>query len=65
MRASREHPAFHSPLIDAARRCRRTVSGRWFVDKTYVKVAARRRLVYIAIDDQDVVNLEVPITVAL
>ena len=27
---------FTSLLIDAARPCRRPVSGRWFVDETYV-----------------------------
>jgi len=26
-------------LVDAARPCRHAVSGRWFVDETYVKVA--------------------------
>ena len=28
-------------LIDAARPCRHAVGDRWFVDKTYVKVAGR------------------------
>ena len=37
-------------LIDAARPCRRTVGGRWFVDETYVKVAGTWRYVYRAVD---------------
>jgi transposase-like protein len=37
-------------LADAARPCRHTVGGRWFVDETYVKVAGRWRYVYRAID---------------
>src|SRR5881397_3372862 len=37
-------------LIDAARPCRHAVGGRWFVDKTYVKVAGRWRYVYRAVD---------------
>src|SRR6478735_3298864 len=37
-------------LVDAARPCRHTVGGRWFVDETYVKVAGRWRYVYRAVD---------------
>ena len=37
-------------LIDAARPCRHTVRGRWFVDETYVKVAGTWRYVYRAVD---------------
>jgi IS6 family transposase len=37
-------------LADAARPCRHTVSDRWFVDETYVKLAGRWRYVYRAID---------------
>ena len=37
-------------LIDAARPCRHSVGGRWFVDETYVKVAGKWRYVYRAID---------------
>ena len=37
-------------LIDAARPCRHAVGDRWFVDETYVKVAARWRYVYRAVD---------------
>ena len=37
-------------LIDAARPHRHTVSGRWFVDETYVKVAGKWRYVYRAVD---------------
>ncbi len=37
-------------LIDAARPCRKTVGGRWFVDETYVKVAGTWRYVYRAVD---------------
>ena len=37
-------------LIDAARPCRHTVGGRWFVDETYVKVAGKWRYVYRAVD---------------
>ena len=37
-------------LIDAARPCRRSVGGRWFVDETYVKVAGAWRYVYRAVD---------------
>ena len=35
-------------LIDAARPCRHAVSGRWFVDETYVRVAGRWRATCIA-----------------
>ncbi len=37
-------------LIDAARTCRHAVGRRWFVDKTYVKVAGVWRYVYRAVD---------------
>jgi transposase-like protein len=37
-------------LADAARPCRHTVGGRWFVDETYVRVAGRWRYVYRAVD---------------
>jgi transposase-like protein len=37
-------------LVDAARPCRHTVGGRWFVDETYVKVAGAWRYVYRAVD---------------
>jgi IS6 family transposase len=37
-------------LADAARPCRHLVGDRWQVDETYVKVAARLRYVYRAID---------------
>jgi IS6 family transposase len=37
-------------LADAARPSRHAVGNRWFVDKTYVKVAGRWRYVYRAID---------------
>ncbi len=39
-------PKLPAALIDAARPCRRTVGGRWFVDETYVKVAGVRCYVY-------------------
>jgi transposase-like protein len=39
-------------LIDAARPCRRSVGGRWFVDETYVKVAGTWRYVYRAVDER-------------
>ncbi len=40
-----------TPLpVEAARPCRQTAGGRWFVDETYVKVACRWRYVYRAID---------------
>jgi IS6 family transposase len=38
-------------LVDAARPCRHTVGGRWFVDETYVKVAGVWRYVYRSIDE--------------
>ena len=38
-------------LVDAARPCRHAVSGRWFVDETYVKVAGVWRYVYRAVDE--------------
>ena len=37
-------------LVDAARPCRHSVGGRWFVDETYVKVAGTWRYVYRAVD---------------
>ena len=37
-------------VIDAARPCRHSVGGRWFVDETYVKVAGVWRYVYRAVD---------------
>ena len=40
-----------TPLfIDAARPCRHSPGGRWFVDETYVKVAGKQRYLYRAID---------------
>jgi IS6 family transposase len=39
-------------LAEAARPCRHAVSGRWFVDETYVKVSGVWRYVYRAVDDQ-------------
>lgn len=38
-------------LAEAARPCRHAVSGRWFVDETYVKVSGVWRYVYRAVDD--------------
>ena len=38
-------------LIDGARRSRRAVGSRWFVDETYVKVAGVWRYVYRAVDE--------------
>ena len=38
-------------LIDAARPCRHSIGGKWFVDETYVKVAGRWRYVYRSIDE--------------
>jgi transposase-like protein len=38
--------------VQAARPCRHAVSGRWFVDETYVKVSGVWRYVYRAVDDQ-------------
>jgi transposase-like protein len=37
--------------MEAARPCRHAVSGRWFVDETYVKVSGVWRYVYRAVDD--------------
>ena len=37
-------------LIDAARPCRRSLGGRWFVDETYVKAPGKWRYVYRAVD---------------
>jgi DDE domain len=37
-------------LAEAARPCRHAVGDRWFVDETYVKVAAQWRYVYRAVD---------------
>src|SRR2546426_10201176 len=42
---------FTPRLVDAARPCRHTVGGRWFVDETYVKVAGAWRYVYRAVDE--------------
>ena len=40
-----------SPLLnDAARPCRRSVGGHWFVDETYVKVSGTWLYVYRAVD---------------
>jgi transposase-like protein len=36
-------------LIDAARPCRHSVGGHWFVDETYVKVSGSGRYVYGAV----------------
>jgi IS6 family transposase len=41
---------FTPQLIEAARPCRHSVSDRWFVDETYVKVAGVWRYVYRAVD---------------
>jgi len=37
-------------LMDAARPCRHSVGGHWFVDETYVKVSGSWRYVYRAVD---------------
>jgi transposase-like protein len=37
-------------VIEAARPCRHSVGGRWFIDETYVKVAGVWRYVYRAVD---------------
>ena len=37
-------------LIEAARPCRHSVGGHWFVDETYVKVSGAWRYVYRAVD---------------
>jgi transposase, IS6 family len=37
-------------LIDAARPCRHSVGGHWFVDETYVRVSGSWRYVYRAVD---------------
>jgi transposase InsO family protein len=37
-------------LVDAARPCRHSVGGDWFVDETYVKVSGTWRYVYRAVD---------------
>ena len=37
-------------LADAARPCRHSVGGHWFVDETYVKVSGTWRYVYRAVD---------------
>ncbi len=39
-------------LFSAAGPCRHAVSGRWFVDETYVKVSGSWRYVYRAVDEQ-------------
>jgi len=41
---------FTPVLIEAARPCRRSVGGHWFVDETYVKVSGTWRYVYRAVD---------------
>jgi IS6 family transposase len=41
---------FTSEFIDAARPARHAVSGRWFVDETYVKVAGHWTYLYRAVD---------------
>jgi len=37
-------------LVEAARPCRHSVGGHWFVDETYVKVSGSWRYVYRAVD---------------
>jgi len=37
-------------LVDAAKPCRHSVGGHWFVDETYVKVSGTGRYVYRAVD---------------
>src|ERR1017187_1236748 len=37
-------------LVEAARPCRHSVGGRWFVDETYVKLLGSWRYVYRAVD---------------
>jgi len=37
-------------LVEAARPCRHSVGGHWFVDETYVKVSGSWRHVYRAVD---------------
>src|SRR5664279_3432943 len=37
-------------LVEAARPCRHSVGGRWFVDETYVKLPGSWRYVYRAVD---------------
>jgi IS6 family transposase len=37
-------------LVDAARPCRHSVGGHWFVDETYVKVSGSWRYIYRAVD---------------
>ena len=37
-------------LVEAARPCRHSVGGYWFVDETYVKVSGSWRYVYRAVD---------------
>jgi transposase, IS6 family len=37
-------------LVDAARPCRHSTGGRWFVDETYVKVSGTWRYIYRAVD---------------
>lgn len=45
-------------LADAARPCRHSVGGHWFVDETYVKVSGTWRYVYRAVDqDGQVIDL--------
>ena len=37
-------------LVDAAKPCRHSVGGHWFVDETYVKVSGSGRYIYRAVD---------------
>src|ERR1035437_9441664 len=37
-------------LVEAAKPCRHSVGGHWFVDETYVKVSGSSRFVYRAVD---------------
>jgi IS6 family transposase len=41
---------FTPVLVDAAKPCRHSVGGHWFVDETYVKVSGSWRYVYRAVD---------------
>ncbi len=51
-------------LIDAARLCRHGVGDRWFVDKTYVRVAGVWRYVYRAVDQHGQVIDVLPVAAA-
>src|SRR5664279_1881228 len=46
----RQVQRFTPLLIDAARPCRHSMGGHWFVDETYVKVSGSWRYVYRAVD---------------